>query len=66
MRRLLIGAALLAALATTAAALAAGSPPITEKVLGVGSISHGYTFHIGRPADAVVAKATVPPGASFG
>jgi quercetin dioxygenase-like cupin family protein len=66
MRPLLICAALLAALATTAAALAAGSPPITEKVLGVGSISHGYTFHIGRPADAVVAKATVPPGASFG
>jgi opacity protein-like surface antigen len=44
MRRLLMGAALLAALATTAAALAAGSPPITEKVLGVGTISQGYTF----------------------
>jgi quercetin dioxygenase-like cupin family protein len=66
MKRLLISAALLAALATTAAALAAGAPPITEKVLGASSISQGYTIHVGKAADVVVAKATVPPGASFG
>jgi quercetin dioxygenase-like cupin family protein len=66
MRRLLIIAALLGALGTGAAALAAGGPAISEKVLGAASISHGYTFHVARPADAVVAKATVPPGASFG
>jgi quercetin dioxygenase-like cupin family protein len=35
-------------------------------VLGAASIAHPYTIHVGRPADVVVAKATVPPGASFG
>ena len=61
MKRLFVIAALLGALGTTAAALAAGTPPITEKILGAGSISDGY-----KPGDVVVAKATVPPGASFG
>ena len=41
-------------------------PAITEKVLGAASISHPYTIHVKKPADVVVAKATVPPGASFG
>ena len=36
MRRLFVIAALLGALGTTAAALAAGNPPITEKILGPG------------------------------
>jgi quercetin dioxygenase-like cupin family protein len=66
MKRLLIIAALVAALGTTAAALAAGGRPITEKVLGAASISQRYTIHVSKPADVVVAKATVPPGASFG
>src|SRR4051794_24182807 len=66
MNRLVIVAALLATLATTAAALAAGAPAITEKVLGAASISQHYTIHVRKPADVIVAKATVPPGASFG
>ena len=66
MKRLLIVAVLLAALATTAAALAAGSQQITEKVLGGASVAHPYTFKVHKPADVVVAQATVPPGASFG
>jgi quercetin dioxygenase-like cupin family protein len=66
MRRLLVIAALVGAVGTTAVALGAGGPTITEKVLGAGSISKGYTFHVARPADVVVAKATVPPGGSFG
>jgi quercetin dioxygenase-like cupin family protein len=66
MKRLVILAALLGALGTTAAALAGGGSPITEKVLGAASISHHYTIHVTRPADVVDAQATVPPGASFG
>jgi quercetin dioxygenase-like cupin family protein len=66
MKRLLIVAALLGTLATTAAALAAGGPAITEKILAAASISHPYTIHVRKPADIVVAKATVPAGASFG
>ena len=66
MRRFFVIAALLGALGTTAAALAAGNPPITEKILGAGSISDGYTIDVNKPRDVVVAKATVPPGASFG
>ena len=66
MKRLLIIGALAATLATTAAALAADGPAITEKVLGAASISHPYRFHVRKPADVIVAKATVPPGASFG
>ena len=66
MKRLFVIAALLGALGTTAAALATGNPPITEKILGAASISDGYTIHVNKPGDVVVAKATVPPGASFG
>jgi quercetin dioxygenase-like cupin family protein len=66
MRRLFVIAALLGALGTTAAALAAGNPRITEKILGAASISDSYTIDVNKPGDIVVAKATVPPGASFG
>ncbi len=66
MKRLIIVAALLAALGTTAAALAAGGPTITEKVLGAANVSQRYTIDVRKPADVVFAKATVPPGASFG
>ena len=66
MRRLFVIAALLGALGITAAALAAGNPPITEKILGAASISDSYTIDVNKPGDVVVAKATVPPGASFG
>jgi quercetin dioxygenase-like cupin family protein len=66
MKRLLIVAALLGTLATTAAALAADGPAITETILGAASISHPYTIRVREPADIVVAKATVPAGASFG
>ena len=66
MKRLLIIVALLGALTATAAALAAGGRPITEKVLGAASISQGYTIDVKKPADVVVAEATVPAGASFG
>jgi quercetin dioxygenase-like cupin family protein len=66
MKRLLITAALLTALGTTSAALGARSSPITEKVLGAAGISRPYTIPVAKPADVVVAKATVPPGGSFG
>jgi quercetin dioxygenase-like cupin family protein len=66
MKRLIITVALLGALATTAAALAAGGPTISEKILGAASISHPYTIDVTKPADLVVAEATVPAGASFG
>ena len=66
MKRLLIALVLATALGTTAVALAAGHDPITEKVLGAASIGQPYTFQVQQPADVVVAKATVPPGASFG
>jgi quercetin dioxygenase-like cupin family protein len=66
MKRLLILAALLAALGTTPAALATDTAPITEKVLGAANISRRYTIEVTKPADVVVARATVPPGASFG
>jgi quercetin dioxygenase-like cupin family protein len=66
MKRLIIVVALLGALTATAAAMAAGSRPITEKVLGAASISKGYTIDVKKPADVIVAEATVPPGASFG
>ena len=55
-----------AALGTTAAALAADGPTITEKILGAASISDSYTIDVNKPGDVVVATATVPPGASFG
>jgi quercetin dioxygenase-like cupin family protein len=66
MKRLLITAAILTAAATTSAALGAGPAPISEKVLGAASISQPYTIPVTKPADVVVAKATVPRGASFG
>jgi quercetin dioxygenase-like cupin family protein len=66
MKRLLITPALLTALGTTSAALGAGPAPITEKVLGAAGISQPYTIPVSKPADVVVAKATIPPGASFG
>ena len=66
MKRLIVIIALLGALTATAAALAAGGRPITEKVLGAASISQGYTIDVKHPADVIVAEATVPPGASFG
>jgi quercetin dioxygenase-like cupin family protein len=66
MKRLLIAAVLAAALGTTAAALGAGHGPITEKVLGAASVGQPYTFQVQQPADVVVAKAKVSPGASFG
>jgi quercetin dioxygenase-like cupin family protein len=66
MKRLIIIVALLGALTATAAALAAGGHPITENVLGAASISKGYTIDVKKPADVIVAEATVPPGASFG
>ena len=66
MKRLLITAALLTALAATSVALAAGAAPITEKVLGAAGIAQPYSIPVTKPADVVVAKATVPPGASFG
>jgi quercetin dioxygenase-like cupin family protein len=66
MKRLLIVTALLGALGTTAAALGAGGSSITEKVLGAANIAHPYNIDVKKSADVVVAKATVPPGASFG
>jgi len=66
MKRILIAAALLTALGATSAALGAGASPITEKVLGAAGIAQPYTIAATKPADVVVAKATVPPGASFG
>src|SRR3954469_21170115 len=49
MNTLLIVAALLGVLGTSAAALAAGGPPITEKILGAASISHPYTIDVNEP-----------------
>lgn len=66
MKRLLVIAALLGALGITAGALAAGGGAITATVLGAASISDPYTIHVRKPADVLVAKATIPPGASFG
>ena len=66
MRRFLITAAVLAALGAATAALATSAPRITEKVLGAAGISQRYTINVTKPADVVVARATVPPGASFG
>ena len=67
MKRLIIALVLVGALGTAGAvAIAAGGPKITEKVLGAASVSQSYSIHVGKPRDIVVAKATVPPGASFG
>jgi len=64
-KRILIIAALVGAI-SAAGALAAGGRPITEKVLGAGNISQHYAIDVSKSADAVIAQATVPPGASFG
>ena len=66
MKRLLITAALLTALGATTAALGASASPITEKVLGAAAVPQRYRIDVTKPADVVVARATVPPGASFG
>ena len=66
MKHRIIIVALLGALTATAAALATGGHPITEKVLGAASLSQRYTIDVKKPADVIVAEATVPPGASFG
>jgi quercetin dioxygenase-like cupin family protein len=66
MKRFIIAAVLVGALGTTTVALGAGHHKITEKVLGAASIAQPYTFQVQQPGDVVVAKATVPPGASFG
>jgi quercetin dioxygenase-like cupin family protein len=66
MRRLAIIAALLAALIATATAAATGHNSISEKVLAAAGTAQPYTVTVGEPSDVIVAKATVPPGASFG
>jgi quercetin dioxygenase-like cupin family protein len=65
-RRLVIIAAILAAGTATATAAAHGHGSITEKVLGAAGIAQPYTITVDKPSDVIVAKATVPPGASFG
>jgi quercetin dioxygenase-like cupin family protein len=66
MQRILGAGVLAGALFTSAAAFGHGGPKITEKVLAAGSVAQPYTFKVDQPADVVVAKAAVPPGASFG
>ena len=66
MRRLVLVAALVAALGTTGAALASHGHRITEKVLVAGGVAQPFTVKVDKPGDVVVAKAIVPPGASFG
>ena len=67
MKRLIIALLVVGALGSAGAvAIASGGPKITEKVLGAASVSKGYTIRVGKPRDVIVAKATVPPGASFG
>jgi quercetin dioxygenase-like cupin family protein len=67
MKRLLAMIALLGAFGTAAVALAStGAGKITEKILGAGAVADPYTIHVTEPGDVIVAKATVPPGASFG
>jgi quercetin dioxygenase-like cupin family protein len=66
MKRVLITTAMAAGLATSAVAVAADHPKITEQILATGSVSEPYVINVAKPADVVVAKATVPPGASFG
>lgn len=63
-RRLLI-AAVLGALAISAAALASGGHKISEKVLGAASVAEPISIQSDQPG-VVVARAVVPPGASFG
>jgi quercetin dioxygenase-like cupin family protein len=67
MRRLLAAIVLLAATGTSAVALASShGGRITEKILAAGAVADPYTIDVTKPGDVIVAKATVPPGASFG
>src|SRR4051794_36361337 len=70
MRRLILAAVLLGTLGITSIAVAAhaghGHKSISEKVLGAASVADPYAFTVDKPGDVLVAKATVPPGASFG
>ena len=66
MKRILIMTALAVGLGTSAVAFASSHPAITEKIVASGSVAQPYTITVAKPADVVVAKATVPPGASFG
>jgi quercetin dioxygenase-like cupin family protein len=66
MKRLLIAAVLTGALGIPVAAWATGHHAISEKVLGAASVAQPFTFDVSKPGDVVVAKATVPAGASFG
>jgi quercetin dioxygenase-like cupin family protein len=67
MKRLISIVAVLGVLtAAGAAALAADTPAIRGKVLGAASVPNGYAIDVKKPADVVVAQATVPPGGSFG
>ena len=65
MTRRLIIAAVLGALALTAVAVAAHGPKVSEKVLGAASLAEPISIQSDQP-DVVMAKAVVPPGASFG
>jgi len=65
MKRRFIIATLLGALTITTVAVAARGHKISEKVLGAASIAAPFTIQADQP-DVVVARAVVPPGASFG
>ena len=65
MTRRLIVATVLGTFAIAAVAVAAHGHKISEKVLGAASIAQPYTIQADQP-DVVVARAVVPPGASFG
>ncbi len=65
-RRLVIIAAILAAGTATATAAAHGHGSISETVLGAAGTTQPYTITVDKPSDVIVAKATVPPGGSFG
>jgi quercetin dioxygenase-like cupin family protein len=66
MRRLLILAGLLALLGAATAAAAGHHGRISETVVGAAGIDAPYSVDVRTPADVLVARATVPPGASFG
>jgi quercetin dioxygenase-like cupin family protein len=66
MQRILAAGVVAGAFFTSAVAFGHGGHAITEKVLTAGSVAQPYTFKVDQAADVVVAKAKVPPGASFG
>ena len=66
MKRLLIAAVVAVGIAAATATLALAHPKITEKIVAAGSVAQPYSIDVTKPADVVVAKATVPAGASFG